>query len=174
MAFSSLLGPVCDRLKVVIATHASVAAAQVHSTRRHFLDAASWEALHWDGGSDNLASGWEIDRIASPIEDFEGAVSNLNLRTHTLLITAFRAIWPQDPQTGTADTGRAAWRTIVEEVCDLIRRDMFTDVPFSVSGVQRPVDGAPVVTVDEHREIFGTMTHYIEIELSFVEMIVWP
>ena len=171
MAFVSKLNDVCARLKVVIATHSDVAAAQVHKTRRFFLDPASWPATHWQSGT-KLISGWEIDRERSPEEEFEGSVSNFHRRRHDLVIVAYRQIWPQDKQTGTADDGRLTWRTTVEEVCDLIRRDMFVSVPLTIAGIEPLLP--PIVDVDEPRDLFGEMCHYVEIRLSVVERIVWP
>ena len=172
MAFVSKLNDICARIQTLIASHDDVDAAQVHKTRRFFLDPASWQATHWQAAPDSLVSGWEIDRERSPEEEVEGANSNLNLRRHDLVITAYRQIWPQDVQTGTSDGGRLTWRTTVEEVCDLIRRDLYTSVPLTLSGVQPLLP--PVVDIDDTRDVQDVACHYVEIRLSVIERIVWP
>ena len=169
MPYASKLNAIVARLCTDVAAAAGVDASQVHSGRRDLQSAATWQALGWDPVY-SAPSGWYVDRVSgsSVSAGLESTTAHLRIEAHDLEIVGWLAV--QDPQTGQVGTTSAAWRKRVEDVRTAIREDLYTSLPLGGAAVG---GDAPIVVVDEHREIRGVLCHYVEISMTAHERIAW-
>ena len=174
---NSQLNNILARVVTLIGTHPLVDTEQVHAGFRDLWDPATWEQLFWDRNQD-LFSGWMVHRVSSERVELTRTTSFLEQRPHTIRIAGWMEV--DDPQTGQQATSSATWNTITEDICTLIREDLWKSTPLNITncGGGEP----PVVTVDEHRDIpmsidgddlSSTRCHYCEIEFKAIERIVW-
>ncbi len=189
MAWSSQVNAMCARIRAVVASTTGLADKQVHDGIRDLDDPVAWEQLAWDNTTDREA-GWMVDWIRSPSETQEGMSLNVSIRTHYFQLIGWSRVC--DTQGGTAVSSAAAWRTLVEDVCHALRKDIFCAKPLDNDWcVGASPDGAPVVLVNEVRDIGGggptagdlsgfaeaedlaVSCHVATVELAVRERIVW-
>lgn len=174
---NSQLNNIIDRVVTLIGSHPDVDSRQVHAGFRDLWDPATWEQLFWDR-TDDLFSGWQVHRVSSDRLPLESTTAHLEQRPHLIRLIGWLEV--DDPQTGQEATSSKSWNTLVEDVCTLIREDLWSDTPLGIANCQGGVP--PVVTIDEHRDIpmsvdgddlSSTRCHYCEIEFQAIERIIW-